>query len=118
MISLENMYVIILSAAVGMSRGRENVGGKNRFSYCFTVLLWQFTQMPALEGVACTPSAPSPLETMMQSMFWGRKEPGELTGCPSCAASVQNCAESPRACHSDGGMNPCQISAWFNSSWL
>ena len=97
------MYVVVLSAAVGMSRGRENVGGKNWFSYCFTVLLWQFMQMSALEGAARTPSAPSPLETMMQSMFWGGKEPGEVTGCPGCAASVQNRAESPRACHSDGG---------------
>lgn len=56
------MYVVILSAAVGMSRGRENVGGKNWFSYCFMVLLRQFRQMSAPEGVARLPSAPSPLE--------------------------------------------------------
>lgn len=112
------MYIVILSAVVGMSRGRENVRGKNWFSYCFTVLLWQFMQMSALEGVAHMPSALSPLETMMRSMFWGGKEPGEVTGCPGCAASVQNCAELPSACHSGGGMNPCPISAWFNSSWL
>lgn len=59
----------ILSGAVGMSRGREHVGGENGFSYCFTALLWQFMQMSALEGVSCTPSTPRPLKAMLQSMF-------------------------------------------------
>jgi len=53
-------------------------------------LLWQFMHMSALEGVACTPPVPSPLETVTQSMFWGGKEPGEVTGCPGCAVPPQN----------------------------
>lgn len=52
-----------------MSRGREHVGGKNCFSYCFTVLLWQFMQMSALEGVSHTPSTLRTLETTLQNMF-------------------------------------------------
>lgn len=59
----------ILSGALRMSRGREHVGGKNCFSYCFMVLLWQFMQMSALEGVSCTPSMPRTLETTLQNMF-------------------------------------------------
>lgn len=59
----------ILSGALGMSRGREHVGGKNCFSYCFTVLLWQFMQMSALEGVSHTPSTLRTLETTLQNMF-------------------------------------------------
>lgn len=77
-----------------MSRGRENVGGKNGFSCCFTVLLWQFMQMSALEGVARAPSALSPVGTITQNMSWGGKEPGEVTVCPSCAASVRNRVKS------------------------
>lgn len=53
-----------------MSRSREHVGGENCFSYCFMVLLlWQFMQMSALEGVFCTPSTPRTLETTLQNMF-------------------------------------------------
>lgn len=60
----------ILSGALGMSRSREHVGGENCFSYCFMVLLlWQFMQMSALEGVFCTPSTPRTLETTLQNMF-------------------------------------------------
>lgn len=83
----------------------------------FPTALWYYYSdfcRSALEGVAHMPSALSPLGTMMQSMFWGGKEPGKVTGCPSCAASVL----SHPVPVSGGRTNPCQISAWFKSSGL